>query len=66
MIRSIPKNIDYSIIEKAKIFYAQKGYKYIEVPWVVSSDAINITMPKSIPWQHKTLLLLLGNSLFFR
>lgn len=37
--------IDYHKIADALNYYAQYGYKYIEVPWAVSLDAINITCP---------------------
>jgi len=39
--------IDYKVIEDAKAFYGDAGFKYIEVPWVVSPGAYNATAPKN-------------------
>lgn len=41
-------NIDYNYLETVKKHYVEKGYKYIEVPWVVSHKAISVTVPRSI------------------
>lgn len=39
----INKNINYSLISQAIDFYIEYDYKYIEVPWLVSLDAIQST-----------------------
>lgn len=38
-------NINYEFIASAVNYYSRLGYEYIEVPWLVSWDAINITRP---------------------
>ena len=38
--------IDYGIITAAVIHYEKLGYKYIEVPWIVSLDSMLVTRPK--------------------
>jgi len=45
--------INYLLIAKAIEYYVQNGYKYIEVPWVVSSEALNITCPKIYKMRFK-------------
>lgn len=37
--------IDYSLISRAIDFYAHKGFKYIEAPWMVSNKAVQSTLP---------------------
>lgn len=37
--------INWSIIPKALDFYEKLGYSYVEVPWIVSGEAINVTLP---------------------
>lgn len=37
--------IDYSKIAAALDFYQSKGYAYIEVPWIVTHEAMLITSP---------------------
>lgn len=39
-------DLDYSMMHDAKKYYVDKGFKYLEVPWVVSSGAYNATAPK--------------------
>ena len=41
-----PKTIDYGILAAALDFYQKRGYSYKEVPWVVSDEATNVTLPK--------------------
>jgi len=38
--------IDYKIVVEAISFYEKHGYKYIDVPWSVSKEAMLITCPK--------------------
>lgn len=45
MIR--PHVIDYRKIARAIEFYSNKGYEYIEVPWLVARKSIEITKPAS-------------------
>lgn len=40
--------IDYSILSLAQGFYSARNYKYIEVPWLVSSEIDDITKPRDI------------------
>ena len=40
-----PKLIDYGILAQALEFYQARGYNYREVPWVVSPEATNVTLP---------------------
>lgn len=37
--------INYKNVALAIDFYKERGYKYIEVPWLVSQEAINVTLP---------------------
>lgn len=39
-------SINYSLISKAINFYEKIGFQYLEVPWIVSDKAVNITLPK--------------------
>lgn len=45
-----PENgrIDYALIGSAVAFYSARGYKYIEVPWMVSAEAFDITCPPGV------------------
>ncbi len=40
--------IDYSKVSEAIDFYKGKGFKHIEVPWIVSYEADSITTPKDV------------------
>jgi seryl-tRNA synthetase len=40
-----PNPIDYAILGEALAFYTKRGYRYKEVPWVVSDEATNVTLP---------------------
>jgi len=40
-----PNLIDYGILAQALSFYQARGYQYREVPWVVSPEATNVTLP---------------------
>ena len=37
--------IDYGLIAKALDYYRAAGFKYVEVPWIVSREAIEVTLP---------------------
>jgi len=39
--------INYSLISKSIKKYKKLGYQYIDVPWVVPKDIINITIPRN-------------------
>lgn len=39
--------IDYSKIARAVEFYKDRGFQYIEVPWTVDKEVIDITKPKN-------------------
>jgi len=41
-----PNRIDYRKLAAALDYYELKGYEYLEVPWVVSREATNVTLPK--------------------
>lgn len=43
-----PGRIDYALIGAAVEFYRQKGYRYIEVPWLVAAPAFDITCPPGV------------------
>ena len=40
-----PKLIDYVVLGEALTFYVNRGYTYKEVPWVVSDQATEATLP---------------------
>lgn len=40
-----PKFIDYRKFGDTLDFYESRGYRYIEVPWIVSDAAISVTLP---------------------
>lgn len=40
-------NIEWRYLAEAVEHYEEKGYKYLEVPWLVSEPSCNITCP---PW----------------
>lgn len=40
-----PNTINYALLADALAFYTRLGYEYKEVPWVVSEEATNITLP---------------------
>lgn len=42
--------IDYSLIAQALDFYKDKGFKYIEVPWVVPKEYNEVTFPGPFPF----------------
>lgn len=37
--------IDYSLLAEAKAFYLARGFAYVEVPWIVSIEADDVTRP---------------------
>lgn len=37
--------INYSLLAKAQEYYSNHGFQYIEVPWYVSDEVINLTRP---------------------
>ncbi len=40
-----PGKIDYIVLAQALSFYEGHGFYYLEVPWTVSAEAINQTLP---------------------
>ena len=38
--------IDWALIGKAVDFYESARFKYVEVPWIVSDEAVNATLPE--------------------
>lgn len=40
-----PTPIDYAKIAQAVEFYRLRGFEYIDVPWAVQEDAMNVTKP---------------------
>lgn len=38
--------IDYKVIADAVEFYKGKGYRYVEAPWFVTLDSLNVTRPE--------------------
>ncbi len=52
-------NIDYEKISEALAYYDRKGFKYVEVPWVVDKNICDITKPEntvSFPFGDKDLV----------
>lgn len=47
-----PEYIDYRKIANALDHYESRGYEYIEVPWVVSSESVDVTLPSDCPATH--------------
>jgi tRNA synthetases class II (D, K and N) len=45
-ILRIKRMINYNILSESKNFYDMLGFKYIEVPWIVSSEINSLTRPK--------------------
>lgn len=41
--------IDYTMIGKAVEHYKERGFTYVEVPWVVEEYAIRMTLPDEFP-----------------
>lgn len=41
----IPTNIDWALVGRAVDFYQNRGFKYVEVPWMVSTEAVCATLP---------------------
>ncbi|UTC29499.1 hypothetical protein BAMBUS_04200 [Brevundimonas phage vB_BpoS-Bambus] len=37
--------IDYALLGEALAFYEAEGYRYVETPWAVSKDTVDITCP---------------------
>lgn len=44
--------IDYRKIADAVDYYTNLGYKYIEVPWIVSRDSMKITAPDNSQYRY--------------
>lgn len=40
-----PVNINWRLISDSLEYYQQKDYSYIEVPWIVSEEAMKVTFP---------------------
>ncbi len=40
-----PSRMDYRKLSAALEYYETHGYPYLEVPWVVSSEALSVTLP---------------------
>lgn len=49
--------IDYRILGEALSEYADRGYKYVEVPWLVPKKDIRATLPVPIPFIEAVLHL---------
>lgn len=41
----MPPKIDYALLGKAVEHYKERGFTYVEVPWVVEEHAIRATLP---------------------
>lgn len=44
-----PSRIDYRKFAQALDHYESRGYSYMEVPWVVSHEAMAVTLPPDLP-----------------
>lgn len=60
----LPKFIDHERIASARQYYESLGFKYKEVPWVVSPEAMNITCPVSVPKYSEPRLVASGEQSF--
>lgn len=56
--------IDYNLVQMAVADYQLEGFEYLETPWVVSEEALKVTLPadkegyqlhKCIPYDHPIL-----------
>lgn len=50
----MPK-IDYNLLGKALCAYEQRGYRYVEVPWIVPKSLIRTTLPAPTPFIEAVL-----------
>lgn len=50
----MPK-IDYRLLSEALGEYEARGYRYVEVPWIVHKSAIRATLPSPIPFIEAVL-----------
>lgn len=57
-------SINYKLVHDAIDWYQRCGYQYIEVPWVVSPEALNITRPVDLPPVDKPRLVASGEQSF--
>lgn len=51
--------ISWTNVAKALTYYQRLGYKYLEVPWIVSDEAIGVTLPpdgRATQTQHGPLV----------
>jgi len=48
---TLPK-ISWANVAKAISFYTHCGFSYVEVPWVVTDEAVNITLPPGVQAQR--------------
>ncbi len=64
METTVTPKIDYEILGIAMGQFAKRGYKYVEVPWVVADDAIRATLPSTCPLQK--LAYTVGSGLYER
>jgi hypothetical protein len=44
--------IDYALIAQALSYYEGQGFTYIEVPWIVSKKAVEVTLPEGRAGLH--------------
>ena len=47
--------IDYRLLSEALGEYEDRGYRYVEVPWIVPKGAIRATLPSPIPFIEAVL-----------
>lgn len=57
-----PAAIDYRLLGEALEFYDKKGYAYREVPWVVSHEAMAVTLPPGAEATHTQYGDLVGSA----
>ena len=53
--------IDYSKIARAVEFYRDRGFQYVEVPWVVHKEIIDITKPTDAKYFNTFIGSLVGS-----
>lgn len=40
-----PPRINYHLVDEALKYYNTLGYRYVEVPWLISDEALRVTLP---------------------
>lgn len=49
---TVRNQIGWSRIGRAVDFFISKGFRYVEVPWIVNDKYVKVTYPKDCPEEH--------------